>query len=382
VQQAAVIAQVAFTIVLVSAASVLVFGLQSLRNAPVAVDLKHVIQLQLAEAPGGYVHDAAPPSYYAALLDRVRALPGVTATGLSADVAFNSQARQTQVRSSEKEGVSVDEQIVTDGFLAAMGIAVVDGRDFSTTDRPLSSVMLSQSLAQRLYGANSAVGRQVQIGTGSRAHTATVVGVAADAVLRDPKERATAVVYENWWGGPMFFPNLVVRTATADPTRVIHDVRAVVEGEHREFVSRVRTLQGTFDASLTQQFLLASLSAAFGSLGLLLAGVGLFGLLAFTVAQRRSEIGVRLAIGASRAHVFRTVVGDSLRMVFVGMALGTPVGWIASRAATTVIGGARVNIAASLVIGGALLTVAAFAATAPPAVRASAIDPLEALRQD
>jgi ABC-type antimicrobial peptide transport system permease subunit len=295
---------------------------------------------------------------------------------LSADAAFNSQARETQVRSSDKESVSADEQIVTDGFLAAMGM------DFSTTDRPLSSVVLSQSLAKCLYGANSAVGRQVQIGTGSRTRTATVVGIAGDAVLRDPKERATAVVYDNWWDGPMFFPNLVVRTATADPTRLINDVRAVVEGEHREFVSRVRTLQGTFDTSLTHQFLLASLSAAFGSLGLLLAGVGLFGLLAFTVAQRRNEIGVRLTLGASRAHVIRTVVGDSLRTVFVGMALGTPLGWIASRAATTVIGGARVNIAASLVIGGALLTVAAFAATAPPAVRASAIDPLDALRQD
>jgi ABC-type antimicrobial peptide transport system permease subunit len=110
--------------------------------------------------------------------------------------------------------------------------------------------------------------------------------------------------------------------------------------------------------------------------------VGLFGLLAFTVAQRRNEIGVRLALGASRAHVIRTVVGDSLRMVFVGMALGTPLGWIASRAAATVIGGVRVNIAASLVRGGALLTIAAFAATAPPAVRASAIDPVDALRQD
>lgn len=99
-------------------------------------------------------------------------------------------------------------------------------------------------------------------------------------------------------------------------------------------------------------------------------------------ARRASEIGVRLALGATPARVLRTVVCDSVRMVCVGTAVGTPIGWIAARGATIVMGGARVDTAASLVIGGVLLAVAAIAATAPPAIRASAVDPIDALRQD
>jgi ABC-type antimicrobial peptide transport system permease subunit len=155
-----------------------------------------------------------------------------------------------------------------------------------------------------------------------------------------------------------------------------------VQGEGREFVSRTRTLQGSLDAALTQEFLMASLSGAFGILGLLLAAIGLYGLLAFTVTQRRNEIGVRLALGASPGRVLRSVVGDALQIVCAGMAVGVPLAWIAARTASQVVSSAGPGSALPVAIGGALLLIAAAAATLPPALRASWVDPVQSLRRE
>jgi ABC-type antimicrobial peptide transport system permease subunit len=242
--------------------------------------------------------------------------------------------------------------------------------------------MLSESLAQRLFGTSGAVGRIVRVGKGSSAYPARVVGVTQNAVLTQPQKRATEVLYENWWGGRILFPNLVVRTAVEDPSIVAKSVRDLVQGERREFVTRTRTLQGSLDTALTQEFLLASLSGAFGILGLLLAGVGLYGLLAFTVAQRRSEIGVRLALGASPGRVLRSVVGDGLRIVTAGVALGAPLAWMAVRLATRVLTGGGSQSLVPLAIAASMLLLAALAATAPPALRASSVDPIDTLRHE
>jgi predicted permease len=384
VQRTAVIAQAALTIVLAATANVLVGALHSLRTSPVGVDVQHVLQLQLAPVPGGSARQGAPPAYYSALLDRVTATPGIAAAGLAADAAFNPARRPIDVSAPSGRSVPAAQQIVSGGFLGAMNIPLLEGSDFERTDTGDGgrTVMLSESLARRLFGTSGAVGRVIHVGKGSSGHTARVVGVAQNAVLTQPQKRTTDVVYENLWDGRILFPNLVVRTAGSDPTAVAKPIHDLVQGEGREFVSRTRTLQGSLDAALTQEFLMASLSGAFGILGLLLAAIGLYGLLAFTVTQRRNEIGVRLALGASPGRVLRSVVGDALQIVCAGMAVGVPLAWIAARTASQVVSSAGPGSALPVAIGGALLLIAAAAATLPPALRASWVDPVQSLRRE
>lgn len=200
-------------------------------------------------------------------------------------------------------------------------------------------------------------------------------------MLSRPQARNTLIVYENWWQAPIVFPTLVVRTR-AEPAAVTAAVRDVLRREGREFPERVRTLEQTFDGAVAQERLLASVSASFSVLTLALAAVGLYGLLAFTVASRTNEIGVRMALGASRVGILRLVVGDAAVMLGFGVAIGVPLAWLAARTASRVAFNTHLSEAQPIMVAAGLLLVIGAVAACAPAVRATAINPVDALRRE
>ena len=384
-RRAVLVAQVAVTLVLVAVGSVFVEALASLRNTPLGVDVEHVLTMQLSPLPGGYPNGAAPSSYYRTLVERVQAVPGVASVSLSAEPPFGTVPRPVDVAagSPEAPAVSAEEQIITDHFFETMKIPLIAGEDFRPSDTARSdrTVIVSDALARRLFGSEVALGRRIRIGGSPELQTLQIVGIARDAVLSHPQGRNTLILYHNWWQAPILFPTLVIRTRV-DPIAVSAAVRDELQRERHEFPARVRTLEDRFDGAVAQERLLASLSASFSVLSLALAAVGLYGLLAFTVASRTNEIGVRMALGASRRGILQLVVSDALMVVGTGVAIGVPLAWVAVRTASRVLFDAHPSGVLPILSAVALLILSGTMAASAPALRATAVNPVDALRHE
>jgi predicted permease len=384
-RRAVLVAQVAMTLVLVAVGSVFVDAFASLRSAPLGLDVEHVLSVSLAPLPGGYPNGAAPASYYRALVERLQAGPGTASVSLSADAPFSTVPRMVDVAAANREApaVSAEEAIITDRFFETLKIPLVAGEDFrpSDTGRGDRTVIVSESLARRLFGSARAIGHTIGTGTRPELQALRIIGVARDAVLSRPQARNTLIVYQNWWQAPMFFPTLVIRTRV-DPATTIATVRDALRRDGREYPLRISTLEEALNGSLAQERLLASLSASFSALGLVLAAVGLYGLLAFTVASRTNEIGVRMALGASRGGILRLIASDALLMLGMGVAIGVPLAWLAVRTASRVLFDAHASGLLPIGSAVALLAVIGVVAASLPAHRASSVNPVDALRHD
>jgi putative ABC transport system permease protein len=205
-----------------------------------------------------------------------------------------------------------------------------------------------------------------------------VVGVVKDAVYQTLRQTPPPTVYASYlqMGGPatlvIYAPGSLAQVASA--------IRADVQQRLAGKPLRVRTLTRQMESSLAQERLMATLAGAFGALALLLAAIGLYGVLAYTVVQRTKDIGIRLALGARRTQVVRLVMGEAVRMLTLGAAIGLPIAWASSRFISSMLFGLSPNNAETVTGAIAVLAVTGLAAGLLPARRAANLDPLAALR--
>jgi predicted permease len=387
VRRVVVIAQVALTLVLVAVGSLFIGALSSLREAPLGFTVERILDTRLAPLPGAYDRSFRAGPYYAALLDAVADLPGIDGVAIAHNTPFVTlvQAEPVGVAGSDSD-VLAEPQIVTDAFFRTMEIPLAAGEEFRRTDEASGrrTVIVSQSLARVLFGVDNAIGKRIRVGSNPDNQALEIVGVARDAVLTRPQQRNTLVAYLNYWQAGQnlqVYSDLLVRTRN-DPSSLAPALRRELQRLGREYPGRVRPLAEQREAALAQERLLASLSTAFGALGLLLAAVGLYGLLSFSVASRTAEIGVRMALGAGRRQVIDLVLREAATLLVLGAALGVPLAWIAGQTAARLLFG--LDSPGLLPIGAAVLLLALVGATAAsiPAHRAASIDPLRALKHD
>jgi predicted permease len=382
-----IITQVALSVVLLMGAGLFVRSLLKLHAVDPGFQSQGVLDVQLFPRPHGYDR-IDNLSYYSQLLERIRSLPGVRAASLShfrPGGGFEWQQSVSLSSSAPGEGVRADLTPVSPGFFATLGIRLRQGRDFNWQDNEHAPrvAILSRRLAQQLFSSGDAIGRHLRIGTEPQRQNVEVVGIAEDARLFDIRKPNVATVYVDVLqeGEYAHWSSLEVWT-TGSPAAVAAAVRRAVDSFGHEYVLQTRPLREVLDRTLLNERLLAMLAAFFGALSLLLAALGLYGLMAYTVTQRTREMGIRMALGAQRRNVLWKVLREALWLVAVGMAVGVP----AALAATRLIGHMLFGLAADdpatlAVASGALAAVGALAAYLP-AHRATRIDPAVALRHE
>jgi predicted permease len=284
---------------------------------------------------------------------------------------------------AQAERPSVVWRSIAGNYFGAMRIPLVRGRLFTTSDTrgAPNVVIISNTMARRFWPDSDPIGAHIKLGLGQRAESATVVGIVGEVRSQTPDAPAVVELYRPIDQGRTNSMFLVIR-ARGDERAIVPGVRAAIRSLDPVVpIAEVRSLASYFASSTTTQRTIAILLGAFAALGGLLGAVGIYGVIASSVLQRKREIGIRSALGADQRRVARMVLADSLRLASIGVVLGTAAALVAARTLRAFVFGVTttdplvyVGVAAGV---GLIAIVAAFG----PARRASGIDPLEALRE-
>jgi predicted permease len=381
-------AQVALSFLLLFGAGLFVQSLRNLKAADTGFrDIDNLVTFQLAPALNGY--DAPRVAhFYQELLDRIRAIPGVKSAALLSvpllhgwewDSSTSVEGHQAQ----DGEDMQAFMNSTTPGYFATMGIPILEGRDFDLRDikDDAKVAIVNRRFAQHYFGDKSAVGRH--LGRGNAPGTKLdieIVGVVADTLYEGPREGVRKQVFVPNWGknSVAFYVRTTMGSASAYGA-LRNEVRNL---DASMPVYEMKTLGAQLDQIVLTERLIALLSAGFGALATLLAVVGLYGVMAFVVAQRTKEMGVRIALGAQRGLVIWLVMKEVLLLLSIGLAIGIPAAIGLGRFVANQLYGVKASdpgIASGAMIA---LIAAASAAGLIPAHRASRIDPMVALRYD
>ena len=381
-----ILVQVALSLPLLIVSALFLNTLHNLRGVDTGFGRSNVLIATVNPALNGYSPEKAQ-TFYRELLLGLRTLPGVQSASLSTDSPISGSWDQLGVvvegyKPREGEQLYAQNSIVSPDYFRTLGITVTAGREFTDQDTAGSPkvAIINEKMARHFFGDANPIGRK--IGTDDVPDT-IIVGVVKDAQYRSLREPAMQHFYQPVMQQPRLF-DLVMHVKTAgDPAALADLVRAqVLKLDSHLPVYDVKTLAAQIDESLTQERLVTWLCAAFGLLATLLTALGLYGVLAFSVAQRTREIGIRVALGAQARDVFRLIIGQGMLLVTAGVALGLAVSFFFTRLIASLLFGVTPTNAATFIVVSAGLTVIAMLACYIPARRATKVDPLVALRYE
>jgi macrolide transport system ATP-binding/permease protein len=388
-----IVAQVALSLFLLVSAGLFVRSLRNLRQLDGGFERENRL-LALVDPRGTPFQRAPLVPLYTDILDRARRHPGITSAALSSFTPVLGGMRAMQQVSvpgyvaGPDEDLSIELNFVSSGFFQTMGIAMVAGRDFTSSDEPGSArvVVVSRAFADRFFRGGNPVGEQFAMneGNGTSGPSLTVIGVAADAKYSDLRRPAPLMIYFPYTQaeGDWRYLTLSLRTA-GDPLSLASAIRRDIDAAAPGIrITRSGTLDEALDASLAQERFAAALASVFGVLALLLATVGLYGLLAYRVARHTAEFGVRMALGAGRGDVLGLVLRQTLALAATGVAIGVLVSWAGTRVIANQLFGIGATDLTTLASAIILLTGVALLAGFVPAHKASRIDPVIAMRSE
>jgi predicted permease len=368
--------QAAFSLVLLIAAGAFVQQLSQLRPAEFGRAPERVLLFTIKPQPELYPPQRLAP-LLAELVRRISALPGVQVAALADYGPLGSLAGSGPVTLPDGSPLRTEYDTVTPGFFEAVGIARVAGRDFQPIDRDV--VIVNQSLARALFGDTNPIGRTLTIPSGKPDGRYEIVGVVADTHYFDPHRPPQPGLWIAASQRGLYMPTLFVRSARPETGALMTAIRHALDDLDPGFpVFNIRTFEMRIRDSMARERMVAEFSGALGSLALVMAAVGLYGLLAYAVTRRTREIGVRMALGSSAADVVWLVTLDGVRPIAWGAAVGAILSTILARLLPSAPAIGLVPVMAAV----AMMCVVGVAAAVLPAMRAARIDPLTALRTD
>lgn len=379
--------QVALSLVLLVAAVMFLRTIVSLRNVDLGFSGERVLTMSLIpELPGEEVV-AAREQFWKRALERVRRLPGVRTASLSELTPLSGRDPGTLtvsgLRQPDDAGRGIRVNHVSEDYFRTFGIRVLAGRAFTPRDakRALKVAVLNEAAAKAYFAGRSPIGETLRFGESSAYQ---VVGVVRDHKHNSVREEAPRFAFIPLWQPVDNISRITLAVASDQPPSsvvraVAHEVRAI---HPSTLVSDVIGVAEQINATLLSERLLSTLATVFASLALGLAAIGLYGLLSYSVARRKAELAIRMALGAAPGRIAWSVLREVLLQVAVGMAIGLPVALAGARAAEGLLFRVKPADPSNYLLSAAVLAAVACVAGWLPARRACSIDPAEALRRD
>jgi predicted permease len=394
-----VVAQVTLSLLLLIGAGLFIRSLRNLRAMGPGFPTSNLIAFHVDPSLNGY-DLTRTKSFYRELNRNLAGMPGVQSAslafiGILEDNEWDMGVNVEGYTAKPGEAMNPQFNAVSPGYFATLGVPLLEGRDFRERDNttirhagipfPVPSVIIiNETVAKRYFGNHSAIGRHMGIGTqpGDIADM-EIVGVVKDFRYQGIRGEITRQAFFPYQGMPLLNDmTSYVRTALP-PDQAFNAIRRTVAGLDRNLpVYNLRTLDSTIDASLLNERLVANLSAIFGALATLLAVIGLYGVMAYTLQQRTREIGIRVALGAQPGNVVRMVMKEVVAIIGIGFAIGLPAAWLSSKLVASLLYGIQPDDPVSIGAAMAVLAGIALLAGYLPAARASRVTPLRALRYE
>ena len=384
--------QVALSVLLVFGASLFVRSLQRLHATDVGFNPTNVVSFRMDPRRVGY-NGAALASLYSTLAERVRALPGVTGATLSSHIPFTGSqsgfgGRVDGYTPPPGETADITRVITGNHYFEFMQIPLLSGRALTAADNgggggPRFAVV-NESFVKQYVPSGRPLGRRFYRASGDSLGT-EIVGVVADVKFNSFRDATPPIAYWDYASDTTFRGPAQALLVRVDPNipNVVPSVRSLIASIDRNVeILGVRPLEAQIDGSISNERIVATLSAFFGGFALVLAMIGLYGLMAYAVASRTREIGIRIALGAESDRVARSVMIEALSLVGIGLVIGVPAAMVASRVGQALLYGMKPGDAPTMLITAGLLAIVAAIAAAIPAWRASRIDPVGMLRSE
>jgi putative ABC transport system permease protein len=389
-RDALVVVEVAAALVLLTGAGLMIQTMAKLRAVDLGFRVDHLLTLRTALGPN-YSDKVKQMEYYRRVLEQTGALPGVEAAAFGSTLPFQSIGN---TQGFEIEGVARDLSFSPDAlaragtatYLQTLGVRVREGRLYDERDTAASTpvIVINETFARHFWPKEPAIGHRISIDF-PKPFFRTVIGVVEDVQERGYDLAMKPGYYvpaaqQSGNGGPVDF--LVVRTK-GQPTSLMPSIRRIVANvDPEQPISNVQTMDEIVDLNVADRRQQMTLLGAFAALALLLASIGLYGVLSYSVTQRVREIGLRMALGASASSVTQMVVKHGITLTGIGVAIGLAGSWAATRALKKMLYGVSSTDPTTFAAVAALLTVIALAACWIPARRASRVDPIVALREE
>ena len=395
-----VVAQVTLSLLLLIGAGLFVRSLGNLRNLGPGFPSQNLIGFELDPSLSGY-SDARMKVFYPELTESLSSIPGVQSVGLASmrileddewDSSMTVEGFTPPTPDAHPEPYMNQ---ISPNYFATLGVPIVAGRDFRPTDdaevhhRPAdpndwnaTTVMINESFAKKYFAGRNPIG--LHIGYGSDPGTPTdmeVIGVVKDIKYTNLRDPIPAQAYLPYLGSRYLGGMVVYVRTVADPNLLMSAIRSKVRDMDPNIpIYAMRTMEVQINNSLASERMIASLSAVFGFLATILAVIGLYGVMAYTVAQRTREVGIRMALGAAQGSVIWMVMREVFLLVTVGVAAGVPASLALTKLVQSQLFGLTPHDPATLTLATIALACVACAAGYIPAWRASRIDPMKALR--
>jgi predicted permease len=386
-RDALVVAQIAVTIVLLVSAGLLMRSLSASSRADVGFP-SHGLAIVSGDTGMLRYTPERSQQYWSEITRRLEALPGVEGVALASRLPFSLNFNATQIAvpghqpSADAPGAPINSALVSPGYFRTLGVSVLEGRAFATTDTPATRAVaiVSESFARKYWPGASAVGQIVFERMLASGRSFEIVGVVSDHAQRQVGDPRPPTIFFASTQRPGGYNVVVARTAGDDRALVARMRDTLLGLEPDLLLLESQTMRVQMQTMLFPVRAAAMFVMVFSGLGLLLAGVGLYGIIAFTVAQRTREIGIRMAIGATPRTVIALVLRQGLGVVVAGAAAGALLAALATRLVSGALYGVGVADPMAWSAAGGALAAAALAAHAVPAWRAARIDPAAALK--